>query len=59
MIITKAKYRNTVLGADIINKDIVATIDGIVMGVPVEPKNRHFVAIQEWVAEGNTIEEAD
>jgi len=59
MIITKAKYRNTVLGADIINKDIVATIDGIVMGVPIDEKNRHFIEIQKWITEGNTIEEAD
>ena len=47
------------MGADIINKDIVATIDGIEMGVPVDTKNRHYIEIQKWVAEGNTIEEAD
>ena len=27
--------------------------------VPLDPANRHYKAIQEWVAEGNTIEEAD
>ena len=27
--------------------------------VPLDPANRHYQAIQEWVAEGNTIEEAD
>ena len=26
---------------------------------PIDPANRHYQAIQEWVAEGNTIEEAD
>jgi len=26
---------------------------------PLDPANRHYQAIQEWVAEGNTIEEAD
>ena len=29
-------------------------------GVPLnEENNRHYQEIQEWVAEGNTIEEAD
>ena len=27
--------------------------------VPLDPANRHYQAIQEWVAEGNTIQEAD
>jgi hypothetical protein len=27
--------------------------------VPHEPLNRHYQQIQEWVAEGNTIEEVD
>jgi len=29
------------------------------LSVPLDPNNRHYQAIQEWVAEGNTIEEAD
>lgn len=33
--------------------------DETVLSVPLEPTNRHYQAIQEWVAEGNTIEEAD
>ncbi len=27
--------------------------------VPLDPDNSHYQAIQEWVADGNTIEEAD
>jgi hypothetical protein len=27
--------------------------------VPLDPNNRHYQAIQEWVAEGNTIQEAE
>lgn len=27
--------------------------------VPLEPANRHYQAIQEWVAAGNKIEEAE
>ena len=30
-----------------------------VLSVPLDPDNRHYQAIQEWVAEGNKIEEAD
>jgi len=31
----------------------------VVLSVPLDPANRHYQAIQEWVAEGNTIAEAD
>ena len=41
------------------NSSITAVIDGVTMSVPLDPANRHYQAIQEWVAEGNTIEEAD
>ena len=33
--------------------------DGITRYVPVAPDNRHYQMIQKWVADGNTIEEAD
>lgn len=38
---------------------VKATIDGVEMQIPKDPLNRHYAAIQEWVAEGNTIAEAD
>ena len=38
---------------------ITCIIDGETWSVPLDPSNRHYQAIQEWVAEGNTIEEAD
>jgi len=41
------------------NENIKATIDGQEMTVPLDPNNRHYQAIQEWVAEGNKIEDAD
>ena len=56
MNITKAKY------LPIFNEDkigILCTIDGQEMTVPLDPNNRHYQAIQEWVAEGNKIAEAD
>ena len=56
MIVTEAKY-----GKNFDNKNcgIVATIDGISMQVPLDPANRHYAAILEWVADGNTIAAAD
>ena len=41
------------------NTMIHVTIDGQSWGVPINNLNRHYQAILEWVAEGNTIEEAD
>ena len=38
---------------------IKAKIDDKDMCVPLDPANRHYQAIQEWVAEGNKIEDAD
>ena len=60
MEITQAQYRNTMVGEGKQLTDIKATIDGEEMFVPVNAEgNRHWTAIQEWVAEGNTIAEAD
>ena len=41
------------------NASIKCTIDGTEMFVPLDPDNTAYQAIQEWVAEGNTIQEAD
>jgi len=57
MNITLAQYYTEINGTD--NIGIKATIDGTEMFVPLDPANRHYQAILEWVAEGNTIEEAD
>ena len=56
MNITTAQYN---AGIDGSNSTIQATIDGKVMSVPLDPANRHYAAILEWVADGNTIAEAD
>jgi len=57
MNITNARYIRTSASTE--NDSISVTIDGKSMSVPINPDNRHYQAIQEWVAEGNTIEEAD
>ena len=41
------------------NAGILAVIDGQEMSIPLDPENTEYQAIQEWVAEGNTIAEAD
>ena len=56
MIINSARYTTDFNGA---NEAINATIDGQTMTVPLDPANRHYAAILEWVADGNTIAAAD
>ncbi len=56
MNITNAQYYLNDVGN---NQGIKATIDGKVVYVPLKSDNRHYQAIQEWVAEGNKIEDAD
>jgi hypothetical protein len=60
MVTTKAKYRDIAIGGNPQYKDIIATIDGIEIAVPLDPANRHYAAILEWAKiDGNTIEDAD
>ena len=37
----------------------VTTADDEILFVPLKSENRHYQAILKWVADGNTIEEAD
>ena len=55
MNVTSAQY----LADEGTNTSIRATIDGQELFVPIHSENRHYAAILEWVAEGNTIQEAD
>tara|TARA_R100001440_G_scaffold5724_1_gene12162 strand:+ start:1240 stop:1419 length:180 start_codon:yes stop_codon:yes gene_type:complete len=57
MNITSAQYIVDLDGTT--NISVQATIDGKEMVVPLDPDNRHYAALLVWVAEGNTIEEAD
>lgn len=56
MNITSAQYATD---KDDNNTTVVATIDGESMSVPMDTANRHYQAILDWVAEGNTIQDAD
>ena len=57
MNVSSAQYNVDLDGTTKIS--IKATIDGTQWSVPLDPANRHYQAIQEWVDEGNTITEAD
>lgn len=59
MKITAAKYGTAEIEPDRGNTRVIATIDGVEMQVPLDPANIHYAAILEWVAEGNTIQDAD
>ena len=55
--ITSAQYVVDELLSE--NIGVKAVIDGETLHVPLDPANRHYAAILEWVAEGNTIQEAE
>ena len=55
MNITSAQY----VALDGVNDTIKVTIDGVEMQVPIDTDNRHYAAILDWVADGNTIADAD
>ena len=38
---------------------IMYKANGFLISIPIDENNRHYQAIQEWVAEGNKIEDAD
>ena len=57
MNITSAQYKVDLDGTTKIS--IHAVIDEAHYVVPLDSNNRHYQAIQEWVAAGNTIKEAD
>jgi len=59
MNITLAQYQNDVLSGES-NVQIVATIDGVEMSVPLDPANRHYAEILRQVEAGTlTIQEAE
>ena len=43
----------------VISYTVTQPDSNIVLCVPLDPANTDYQAIQEWVAEGNTIQEAE
>ena len=56
MKVESAKYNKD---TDDNNISINAVIDGKTWSVPLDENNSDYAAILSWVAEGNTIAEAD
>ena len=56
MNITSAQYIQNMNNQ---NDCIKTVINSKTLYVPLDPANRHYQAIQAWVAEGNTIAEAE
>ena len=62
MNITLAKWEKVYAGDTLLSDKagVVATIDGQVHHIPIDPENRHYAEIQKQVAAGTlTIEDAD
>lgn len=56
MNITSAQYLEDEFGTV---TTVKAVIDGQELYVPMKDYNRHYAAILDWVADGNTIADAD
>ena len=56
MDITSAQYTQYKSGE---NSGVKIVVDGETIHVPIDNANRHYQAILDWVAEGNTIADAD
>jgi len=54
--VTSAQYVQNLDGN---NVSVTATINGQEWSVPMDTDNMHYAAILEWVAEGNTIQDAE
>ena len=55
MTVTSAQYKTDPDGN---NNAVKAVIDGETLHVPMDTANRHYQAILDWVADGNTIQDA-
>ena len=51
MTVTSAQYTEN-------NENVKATINGVVVFVPIDNDNSDYQAILDWVADGNTIQDA-
>ena len=59
MNIESAKYIKSTITNGNASIEVKLVDDTRILSVSINPANRHYQAIQEWVAEGNTIEDAD
>ena len=59
MIINTVKKNINPITNELCSYQVTIVNSNRVLSVPINPENMDFQAIQEWVAEGNKIEEAD
>jgi hypothetical protein len=57
MNVTNVKYNKNIITDE--NCSISCVLNGQPSSIPLDPDNTDYQAIQEWVAEGNTIADAD
>jgi len=51
--------RKNVIDGEVVSYQVTQQDSNLILSVPLDPANTDYQAILEWVAEGNTIEEAD
>ena len=51
-LVKKLKYNENLYAYNVVADEVIYT-------VPIDEENADYQAIQEWVADGNTIQEAD
>ena len=51
--------KKNVLDGELVSYQVTQQDSNLVLSVPLSSDNTHYQAIQEWVAKGNKIEEAD
>ncbi len=59
MIINTVKKNIDIITNEVCSYQVTQVGTNVVLSVPLDPDNTDYQAIQEWVAKGNTIEEAD
>ena len=51
--------KKNVIGGEVVSYQVTQQDSNLVLSVPLDPDNTEYQAILEWVADGNTIAEAD
>jgi len=58
-MINTVKKKISTITNELCSYKVTLVNSNLTLSVPLDPANTDYQAIQEWVAEGNTIAEAD
>ena len=58
-MINTVKKNLNIITNEVCSYQVTQVNNNVVLSVPLDPANTDYQAILEWVAEGNTIAEAD